>query len=304
MTMTVQRANRDAKPSNRRRIAWQGWVIDLPVRWNPVKLEGTFEQGYALFADLHRARLGMRWSRDRRIGKDPQEWSLQSLRNEVGRLAAEEAEPHPTAGDAFEGSLLYLEPDPPGRDVWVGYSRTSDRALQLIHHARRRERILPDFLLPTLEDRSGDPLRQWAVLDVSCQVPAFLRLEKPLLFAGDLGLRFAGAKSELIVRQLAPANLALHRMPLENWLRKQQRERKKHYRPSKIVTPWTGRTADGGELSGIEAPLPRRRRFFWNYRLQPMLRTIAAHDQTRDRLVVVQGGGEGVDLPRVIESFG
>lgn len=304
MQMTAERSNRSTPPSNRQRIAWQGWAIDLPARWNPVKLEGTFEQGYALFADLHRPRLGIRWSRDRRISKDPQRWSVQSMRDEVGQLATEEAEPQPAADSAFEGTLLYLEPDPPGRDVWVAYSRRSDRALQLIHHARRRERILPDLLLPTLADESDQPVRKWAVLDLSCEVPASLRLDKPLLFAGDLGLRFVGSKSELIVRQIAPASLALKRMPLENWLRKQQRDRKKHYRPSRHPTEWSFRTDDGRELAGIEAPLPRRRRFFWNLRLQPMLRTMAMHDPERDRIVIVQGGGEGIDLRRVIRSVG
>lgn len=304
MQMTARPSNRGSQPSNRQRIVWQGWAIDLPARWNPVKLEGTFEQGYALFADLHRARLGIRWSRDRRITRDPQRWAAQAMRDEVGQLAAEEAHPHPLSQDGFTESLLYLEPQPPGRDVWVGYSPVSDRGVQLIHHARRRERILPDQLLPTLIDQSDQPMRQWSVLDLSCEVPASLKLDKPLLFAGDLGLRFVGPKSELFVRQIAPASLALKRMPMENWLRRMQRERRKHYRPSKLVSAWSASLEEGETLQGIEAPLPRRRRFFWYFRLLPMLRTIAVHDQIRDRLVMVQGGGEGIDLSQVIRSVG
>ena len=304
MQMTIERPNSRLRPSNRQQIAWQGWAIELPARWNPVKLEGTFEQGYALFADLHRPRLGIRWSRDRRITKDPKRWVAQTMRDEVGQLASAEAQPFPAAGAASDQSLLYLEPEPPGRDVWIGYSRVSDRLFQVIHHARRRERILPDHLLPTMADQSNQPLRRWAVLDLSCQVPAFLKLEKPLLFAGDLGLRFAGPKSELIVRQIAPASLALTRMPLESWLRRQQRDRKKHYRPSKKPIERTIQTDDGRELTGIEAPLPRRRRFFWHVRRLPMLHTITVHDAARDRLVIVQGGGEGLDLQQVIRSVG
>lgn len=304
MQMTAEHPNHARASANRQRVVWQGWRIDLPIRWNPVKLEGTFEEGYALFADLHRARLGIRWSRNRRVGKDPASWIKRTMRDEVGQLAADEAQPYTKADAAFVDSLLYLEPEPPGRDVWIAYSRCSDRLIQVIHHARRRERILPDQLLPTLVDESDQPLRRWSVLDLSCQVPADLALEKPLLFAGDLGLRFKGRRGELTVRQIAPATLALKRMPLENWLRKQQRDVKKHYRPSKSHEAVTLQTPDGRELKGVEAPLPRRRRFFWKFSLQPMLRTIAVHDPTRDRVVIVQGAGQGLDLYRVIESVG
>src|SRR5690606_27769097 len=116
-----ERSNPAQAPANRQRVVWQGWRIDLPTRWNPVKLEGTFEEGYALFADLHRARLGVRWSRDRRIRKDPAAWIKRSMRDEVGLLASDETQPYKTADNAFDAPLLYLEPEPPGRDVWIGY---------------------------------------------------------------------------------------------------------------------------------------------------------------------------------------
>ena len=45
----------DAAPTRLPRfVAWQGWRVDLPRRWDPVKLEGDASAGHALFADAVR----------------------------------------------------------------------------------------------------------------------------------------------------------------------------------------------------------------------------------------------------------
>src|SRR5438105_12895676 len=106
--------------------AWQGWQLRLPARWNPVKLEGDYRKGEALFADMDRARLGMRWSTVSANRFD----AKRVMRDEVGVLAADEASLFELAHESWRASLLYLEPEPPGRDVWVGYSAGSRRAVQ------------------------------------------------------------------------------------------------------------------------------------------------------------------------------
>lgn len=343
--MTAERQSRNSANAARQTVCWQGWRLEVPNRWNPIKLEGTFEQGYMLLADLVRPRLAVRWSNARKATKDPERWAANAMVAEVGRLAADEAQPYAMPGKGWRCSTLYIEPEPPGRDVWVGFSDTSGRAVEVIHHAHRRERVMPEIVLPTLVDEADRPERRWSVLDLSCMTPAWMTLEKPLLYAGDLGLRFIGPQRQtLIIRQVAPADVALKRMPLQHWLRKQQLEEKKNYRPLKPLRalkrpkaapadeqanaeteaaaeasqasavqqeglelgyePVTLTTPDGRELSGFRGRLPRRRRFFFKYMIQKELTTYALHDRTRNRLVIVQGGGQGVDLEAAAASVG
>src|SRR4051812_6330284 len=137
--------------------AWQGWQIRLPSRWNPLKLEGDYAKGEILFADMDRPRLGMRWRTVAAKRFDVR----RAMRDEVGVLAADEASPQALVDQLWTASLLYLEPDPPGRDVWVGHSAVSGRAIEIVHHVRRRERLLPDVILPTLTDSAENQAVPW-----------------------------------------------------------------------------------------------------------------------------------------------
>jgi len=112
-------------------FAWQGWQFQTPEEWNPVNLQGTFEAGYALLSDIHRPRLGIRWTTPGR-GFDSNRWMREAMVAEIGALAAEEAE---ACGEgAFGSGMLYREPEPPGRDVWVGVSGVSGRTFEVVYH--------------------------------------------------------------------------------------------------------------------------------------------------------------------------
>ncbi|HEY8668742.1 MAG TPA: hypothetical protein VIL86_18995, partial [Tepidisphaeraceae bacterium] len=148
-------------------VAWQGWTLEIPSRWSPLKLEGDYDKGMALFADLHRPRLGLRWEKPRGKKFDALAWARRALNDEVGKLAADEARNFPLPDDRWTVSLLYQESEPPGRDVWVGYSAQSGRAVELIYHAKRRERIL-STLIPTLGDAPADQPLPWSIFELSC----------------------------------------------------------------------------------------------------------------------------------------
>jgi len=273
-------------------MVWQGWKIELPGRWNPVKLEGDWKEGYALLADLHRPRLGIRWSTPKAKAFDAASWARRAMREEVGQLAAAEAAAHPIPGQ-WQASTLYIEPDPPGRDVWIAFSKTSGRAVQLVHHAHRRERILADALLPAFADVGDQTAMLWAVFELSCTIPAELKLLGQQLNAGDLSLTFSDRNRTVTVRQIAVAALALQRMGIEQWLVQQQGVERKHYRPASAASECEV-VAETRRLRGITGRLRRRRRWFWMRSLNQELTTFALHDESRDRLVIVQGSNESV----------
>lgn len=287
-------------------LAWQGWQLDVPARWNPVRIEGDWKQGYVLLADLHRPRLGIRWSTPENLRTfDPAQWSKRAMRQEVGQLAADEAREHPMADDrCWRASMLYVEPKPPGRDVWLAYSTPSRRAIEIVYHAHRRDRALVETVLPGLRDmpENCNPM-PWAIFDLTCRVPAEYLLARHQLSAGDLQLCFAATRGRrggtLDVRQIAPATLALSRQPLQRWLEQHQQAVRKHFRPRGAFVE----TALSERITGVKRQLRRRRRWFWIKRLPPQMCSVALHDVERDRIIIVQGDGE--DLCReVAQSVG
>ncbi|MGB7160281.1 MAG: hypothetical protein WBD40_19595 [Tepidisphaeraceae bacterium] len=272
-------------------FAWQGWLLHVPASWNPLKLEGDFDTGYALLADMDGPRLGLRWQAVDGKQATP-ECLKRVIRDEVG------ADPSESIGDAF----AYLDPEPPGRDVAVKWSATSDRLIQIAYHVRRRDRVLADEILPTIVDASARPMRPWATFDLACATPADLTLRSHRLFAGDLMFDLAGRARFVALRQVALAELALKRMPLDRWLAEQLRGRRVTHRTIGAASAVKLRTEDGRELIGLVAFARRRRRFFWKVGLHAECVSLALHDATRDRLVFLEASNESLahDVARTV----
>jgi hypothetical protein len=188
-------------------FAWQGWQVAVPNTWNPLKLEGDFAGGYALLADLHRPRLAIRWSTPRSDSFDPVAWAQKRLSEEVGRNA--QFRSRPIENKFFRAVVVQLEPEPPGRDMWVAHSRLSNRNVELIYHAPSRDSMLQDDIAPTLIDSAASNEHRWSVFQLSCISPAGYALKSHELKAGDLSMTFARRHDQLSVRQIAIAWLAL-----------------------------------------------------------------------------------------------
>jgi hypothetical protein len=276
-------------------LCWHGWRLELPEGWDPVRLEGDFAAGYVLLADLHRPRLGMKWETLSRRKLDVTKLVHGALKDEVGVLAADEAE-EKNLGEQWQGGRLYTERNPPGRDVLVGYSTTSRRLLQVVYHVPKdgRDRIFAESILPTLADESDDAVQKWSIFELSCRAPRELGLQSQRLLAGDLSLNFASdsRRERLTVRQIAVAQLALQRTKLDQWLRRQQSLSRKHYRPEKLQEPIEVITDDGRRIIGLRGPMHRRRRFFFLRKLPREQVTYAMHDEARDRIAIVQSSDE------------
>lgn len=315
--------------THRRTIIWQGWKLELPRRWDPVKLEGNHAQGHALFADTLRPRLGLRWQTPRQNRRFDPETAVQlAMRNEVGQLAADEARPmlekgseaffananeekaydpffaaraHATDED-WAAAMLYVEPDPPGRDVFCGFSEISGRLLQVAYHAHRREHVLAGSILPTLADYPLDRAAPWSVFDLNCIIPADMHLKSQQLNAGDLGLIFADRFNEITVRQIAVATLALQRQSLDGWIADQQKTARRYHHPTGVFADTTV-VVRRQELPARISRMHRRARYglMWN---QPRrITTLALHDAGRDRLVLVHGTDESL-LRQVVQTVG
>lgn len=289
-----------APPAGGNMLAWQGWRVSLPAEWNPVRLEGDWDNGSAIVADLHGARLAMRWRAAARRPIDHARAVTAAMESEIGKLAAAEARELALSG--FERSMLYIEPRPPGRDVWTAWSPVSRRLVQAVYQVRRREHLLATLILRHLRDTAPTEPVPWAVFDLSCIAPAGMRLYRQMLNAGDLSLWFVGPPGRLGVRQIALAGVALRRKPLEGWLADERRRLGRHFRPGGDSAP-AEMDAGGRTLAGVSQVLLRRRRFFWAAGVPRTLHCFAAHDPLRDRLLIVHAGDMGL-VRRVLPTIG
>jgi hypothetical protein len=276
----------------RRTICWQGWKLEIPRRWDPVKLEGDHTEGYALFADTLRPRLGLRWQTPKKK-TDPAKAVVAAMKNEVGQLAADEAQAIALPGDTWQSPLLYIEPKPPGRDVFSVYSQTSKRLLQIAYHAHRRENVLASSVLPTLHDLSLDRAAPWSIFDLNCIIPGGMKLKSHQLNAGDLGFTFADKFNEITVRQIAVAQLALQRQSLPNWIVSQQKISRRFHRPTGEFSE-INLTLNGRDLTGTISKMRRRRRYSLLWSQPRFYYTIGVHDADRDRLILLHGTDESL----------
>jgi hypothetical protein len=261
-------------------FAWQGWTISLPSGWNPMKLEGDFDAGYALIADLDRPRLGMRWTTPQKL--DASALAKKAIVEEVGQLGADEARPCTT--ENWKGAMLFTESEPPGRDVWAAQSKVSGRSMELVHHVHAGEASQMPQLLSKLIDSQPQAELPWSVFDLSCRSPHEWRLEKKMLNAGDLRLTFAKDSQRRTIRQIAVAHLALKQTPLDKWLDQQQLPYEKNYRAAgssqELILSPSG-------LKGFARRLERRGGL-WRRRLPAQIHILVFHDPNRDKLLLLE----------------
>jgi hypothetical protein len=271
--------------------------MELPARWDPVKLEGDADKGMILLADLHRPRLGVRWLK---LGKkaDIGKSARKSLLAEVGQLAAAEATETAPPGDNWSEGRLYIEPDPPGRDVWVGYSKATGRMFEVVHHAKHRDRLMVEAVLPNFMDGVAG---EWSIFDLACKLPAGAKLDRQMLNVGDLRLDFLLNRQPIVVRQIAVATVALNRQPLERWLEVHQAARKRYHRAAEEATEieWT---VNGQVMKGLRRNLRRRRRYFFAWNVPKQIVGVILRDESRDKLLVVEGPDEKT-VKDVLESM-
>lgn len=282
-------SDRPTAAGKRQFLAWQGWTLSVPTDWNAVKLDGTYQQGSAVLADLADARLGLRWATVGRSKRSPDEVVKEAMRREVGELTPDHDSPSAVPADAngFIATQLYEEPAPPGRDVWIGLCASSNRLLQIVYHTPRRDRVLRRTVLAELEAQEAEAPQSWSVLDLSCESPAGFSLASHALSAGDLRMTFeAPGSGRIMVRQIGPATLALSRQPLRDWVQQHLSASSKLYRGSEPVE--TALVTESASWSGVRVEQSRRRRAFLHRSLPATMVTLALNDEVRNRIVMVQ----------------
>src|SRR4051812_15877187 len=122
--MKKKRANREGAASAARAcagaFAWDGGRGEVPGRWDPGGVDGDYEKGYVLIADLDGPRLGVRWRTPPRKF-DADAWALRALGEEVGLRAVEDAHPVDMGEGRWAASMMCADEEESDRDVWVAH---------------------------------------------------------------------------------------------------------------------------------------------------------------------------------------
>ena len=280
-----------------RPFAWCGWRLDVPTDWRPFMIDGNARTGAAGLADENQRRLVLQWHA---LRKPP---SLKRIK----QMLVQDALPRRRAAlaasvEPVEHADLHLfhrlRDEEGGVTRFAGWSPVSGRLIDAMYRRStpRQDRLVEPALV-ALMDQPPDQPQQWAYFDTSFVAPAGMIYRSASLKFGDMGIeldrpRRKGVRAaSVVVRVVYPADLALSRMPIDQWLAMFLAQDRPRYRPP--------RDPRGPEHNyeplrttlgpGLTCDAPLRLPLQWTRWTTPrLLRSELFHDAARNRLILLQ----------------
>ena len=282
-------------------LAWAGLILDVPPEYRPFKVEGTARRGMIGLTDEDRVRLELAWGVPRRRRFDAQRILKRKLlgtmpRKQRGRNASRHIETRDLP--AFDPLIGYHDQEQE-LDRWLGYVPATHRALEIVYHhgTARQDRQFRQRILPGLADQTPDQPQRWALFGHHFVTPAGYAYRDSTLNVGDMRVRLTAwhrpwSRAAVTVRLIYPAQLALARSPIDQWLTDHVTGRKRVHRPRYRKLLHRGGiayqsldTALGPGLTCDAHLRPLLKAISWT---QPWrLRTWLIHDQQHDRLLLI-----------------
>jgi len=202
-------------------IAWQGWQMPMGKDWRPLKIDGDYHDGFMIIGDQGGPVLQIRWERPKKAGPlTGGTW----LEEKCRRLAVlpEDNPPHPAGFDRVAWVKNVLFRQGVRKTLWWGWSASDVTAMEVMTTSLRKmetNRHVMEELIPHLTVFNPGEDWRWRLYRTSFKVPGTFRLFRQHLFLGDVALMFQrGAQENMMVRQVYPADLALSRRSMDQWL--------------------------------------------------------------------------------------
>lgn len=217
-------------------VGWAGWWLPLPEAWRFFKMDGGYRRGFLVLGNEERPRLEMAWvwvtRRRLNIPRYIRRYLLARVPRRQRAAATGAIEEVELPGFDYVVSLAEE-----GRTRCVGYCCATHRILHWVYHhgSSKQNRRFNSECLPHWRDQPLDSPSRWRFFDVAFTAPAHFRLHYGTLNLGDMEVILIdptpwGARPRLCVRHIYPANLALARRPLEEWLGELFSKRRGSYR--------------------------------------------------------------------------
>ena len=293
-----------AAPAAMQCIAWAGYVVSAPESYRMAAVTGAYRRGTFALADDDRVRLELAWDTagGRRINAERITRRCVA-RAAGGRRRAKRLQIENVQLEGFTNVVRWRGTNPKQRqkescDHVVGYCSLTKRFLRMAYQPGTEEQddAFRQRMLPTIRDQHPDRPQKWRFFGIGFDAPAGLLYEDAKLNLGDMSVAMADAKRRrlLTVRYVYPADLALARQDLRQWLMAFLRTRPQRYatvgedRIEPLTSPYD---------NGL-AVLARRRLAGWLWPWQRFRRQLTwlIHDKAAGRLILLQAAGNRPQL--------
>lgn len=196
--------------------------MNVPSQWRPLKIDGNFRGGAMILGRGADVVMQVKWWRPKRKRFRPDRWLRRRLRSVKARIDEDADCPSP---EGFEP--VTLASTRAGRRskegsfaLWYGWAPDAGVQIEAVVGPQRSGgRRGPWRALESLRvTKEGEPTT-WALFDSLFHAPAEFVVDQHELLLGDLSLRLTGPDRQvLMLRQVYPADLALQRREIADWL--------------------------------------------------------------------------------------
>ncbi len=279
--------------------------MEVPGRWRPLKIDGTWTRGTMMIGRGADVVMQIKWWRPKPnwlrrtlpilpLGQhDPDRWLRRRLKAVRGTIDTKRSCPtpagfEPVARAVTRGRRRRKAPC----SLWYGWDPTAGVQIEAVVGAQDSGgKGSPWRALQSLKvARNGAPTT-WALLNSSFHVPGGFVADAHKFLLGDLSIHFTSPSREtLMLRQIYPATLALERRTPIHWIEYSQFPSRRRFRGDGEEQNWLVES-QGRRLEGLQ-------RAGWKRYALPlgMLRarcTVGAvvEDTESDRLLVAEHDG-------------
>jgi len=238
--------------------------MDVPGRWRPLKIEGTFSGGTMVLGRGADVVMQLKWWRPKLKRFRPDRWLRRRIRSLKARIDDEATCPSPSGFGPVTRAVRYGDKYSKGSPfaLWYGWAPNAGMQIEAVVGPQDSGgRGAPWGALQSLCAADMGAPTAWAVFDSLFHVPAGFVVGKYELLLGDLSLMFTGPERQmLMLRQIYPADLALERREMANWLEFSRFRTRRHFR-EEARQSWTvehdGRRLEGLRRTGVKSyPFP------------------------------------------------
>lgn len=237
----------------------------------------------------------VKWLRVSPEAFDAERW----LRRRLGRVANLSAGEAPCP-QGFSKTAWVSRRGEADATLWYGYAPTAGIVIEVV--VGKRKQATEQRALASLRVFAHGAATRWAVFGSSFESPPGFALLDQRLQLGDVALLFrSGDGSRLTLRQVYPAQLALARRDLADWLEFPVFQERRRFRLADPVRDWKIHIS-GTEMAGALRAGGKRLPFPLG-RFAPK-KSIGAvvHDRALDRLLIAEHDAPGEPCEAVLAA--
>ena len=287
-------------------LAWAGWMMKIPPKWRPLKIEDKPGSGKMILGDSSQAVAQIKWSNSAGRNFDADRWLRQRIKAVACDATTVENEP---ALEDFEKAAWLSEAGTSKtgqRSLWYGYAPKAMLLLEIVINGEIDEKTQQIFrfrVLPSLRICDSKLVTKWAFFDVSFESPAGFTLKTKRLNVGDMALELTNRKvGRLLVRQVYPASLALKRRKLEKWVRSYPRKEHRRYKPLNEAEKWEVESFERN-IDGLICRGQKRLPFPLGFCAPRFTISAISHDAGLDRLLIAEYDGKKPEADNVVSDI-